>query len=61
MYFHTSSIVSLFWGGAAACHVHRIQKLIYFAARIVTGARKFDHISPILDNLGWLNIEEIVK
>ena len=49
------------WGGAAACHLHRIQKLINFAARIVTGARKFDHISPILDNLGWLKIEDIVK
>ena len=49
------------WGGAAACHLHRIKKFINFAARIVTGARKFDHISPVLDNLGWLKIEDIVK
>ena len=27
----------------------------------MASARKFDHISPILDNLGWLKIEESVK
>jgi hypothetical protein len=49
------------WGGAAACHLHRIQKLINFAARIVAGAQKFDHVTPILENLDWPKIGDIVK
>ena len=49
------------WGGAAACHLHRVQKLINFAARIVTDARKFDRVSSVLEELGWRKIEEMVK
>ena len=56
-----ASLESQVWGGAAACHLHRIQKLINFAARIVTGAKKIDHITPILENLNWPKIEDIVK
>ena len=27
------------WGGAAACHLHRVQKVVNFGARIVSGVR----------------------
>ena len=27
----------------------------------MTGARKFDHISPILDQLGWRKIDDLIK
>ena len=33
------------WGGAAACHLARIQKLFNFGARIVTGLHMRDHLS----------------
>ena len=42
------------WGGAAACHLNRVQKVINFAARVVSGARRSDHISPVVDSLGDL-------
>ena len=29
-----------------------------FAARIITGLRKYDHISPALKELGWLSVEQ---
>ena len=48
------------WGGAAACHLDRIQKLFNFGARIVTGARMRDHISPVLESLGWLGVRDLV-
>ena len=49
------------WGGAAQCHMSRIQKTINFAARLVTGVRRFEHISPVLQSLGWPNVSEMVR
>ena len=48
------------WGGAAACHLARIQKLINFGARTVTGTKIRDHISPALVSLGWLKAHDLV-
>ena len=48
------------WGGAAACHLARIQKLFNFGARIVTGLHMRDHISPALESLGWLDVRDLV-
>ena len=48
------------WGGAAACHLHRVQKVVNFGARVVSGVRKYDHISPTLAALGWSGVRELV-
>ena len=48
------------WGGAAACQLSRVQRVVNFAARIVSGARRSDHISPILTELGWHRIDDLV-
>ena len=45
------------WGGATQCHLWRIQKTINFAARLVTGVRRGEHISPVLKSLGWTNVD----
>ena len=31
-----------------------------FAGRILTNTKKFDHITPVLHELGWLTIEELL-
>ena len=49
------------WGGATANRLGRVQKALNFAARIVTGARRSDHISPILTALGWRTVSELVN
>ena len=49
------------WGGAAKCHLHRIQKSINFAARLVTGLKRSDHISSALHSLGWPQISDMVQ
>ena len=49
------------WGGAAQCHLSRVQKVINFAARLVTGVRRSEHISPALKSLGWPDIGEMVR
>ena len=49
------------WGGAAKCHLQRVQKTINFAARLVTGVRRTEHISPALQALGWERVEKMVR
>jgi len=49
------------WGGAAKGQLYKIQKLINFAARIVTGSKKHQHITPALNYLGWPRIETLVS
>ena len=38
-----------------------IQKVLNFAARIISNRKKFDHISDVLLSLGWLNASEFVE
>ena len=49
------------WGGAAQCHLQRVQKTINFAARLITGVRRSEHISPALESLGWRRVEDMVR
>ena len=48
------------WGGAAQCHLKKVQKVINFAARIVTGAGRRDHISEHVRALGWRSVSDLV-
>ena len=45
------------WGSCTATQRYRIQKAINFAARIITGVARRDHISPALEALGWQRFE----
>ena len=48
------------WGGAAMRRLNKIQKLVNFAAMIVTGVKKYEHITPVLKSLNWARIESLV-
>ena len=48
------------WGGAAECHLGRVQRVVNFAARLVSGTRRSDHITPALKALGWQRVAELV-
>ena len=48
------------WGGAAKGQMHKIQKVINFSARIVAGVKKYEHITPTLNSLGWTRIDALV-
>ena len=47
---------SVVWSNTAAKNVEKLQLVQNFAARIITGKSKFDHISPILQELGWMTV-----
>ena len=39
----------------------KLQAVQNAAARVVTGARKFDHITPVLRDLYWLPVRQRIK
>ena len=48
------------WGGTAKSQLLKAKKIINFAARIVTGLKKNEHITQALDSVGFPNIETLV-
>ncbi len=47
------------WGSANLTIFDDAQKLLSFAAKVAKGiAKKFDHATPIIQELGWLKIKE---
>ena len=49
------------WGGTTKNHLARIQKLINFSARIVTGLRRRERVGPALASLSWTKVEQLVR
>jgi len=47
--------------GAADCVIRKLQGVQNAAARLITGACKFDHITPILLDLHWLPVHLRIK
>ena len=52
--FYCSSV----WSNTSATNIHKLQLVQNFAARIILGLRKYDHISAGLRSLQWLNIKQ---
>ena len=44
------------WSSKTKKNIARLQKVQNFAARIVTGAKKYDHITLMLKELYWLPV-----
>ena len=41
--------------------IDKLQRVQNFAARLITGSYKYDHITPVLKSLHWLSIEQRIK
>ena len=52
--FYCSSI----WNNTSATNIHKLQLVQNFAARIILGLRKYDHISAGLRSLRWLKFKQ---
>ena len=52
---------STVWSGTSQQNIGKLQILQNFAARILAGKRKYDHISPSLKELKWLPIKEMLR
>ena len=44
------------YSNTSKCNVNKLQAVQNFACRIVSGARKFDHVTPIRKKLNWLSV-----
>ena len=47
---------SLVWFNSSKKSISKLQNVQNFACRIITGKRKFDHITPVLRELRWLPV-----
>ena len=45
------------WSNAADTNLLKLQAVQNFAARIICGSRKFDHVTPLLKEMHWLTIK----
>ena len=39
-------------------NVRKLQAVQNFACRIVSGAKKYDHVTPLLKSLSWLPVKD---
>ena len=46
------------YAGLSAYHISRLQRLQNSCARVIYGARRRDHVSPLLRQLHWLPIRQ---
>ena len=46
------------WSSTTACNVQKLQLVQNFAARIISGTYKFEHITPSLKNFRWLPVKK---
>ena len=47
------------YGSANKTQLCHLQRLLNFAARVISGRRKYDHISDVLRELNWLTAENM--
>ena len=52
--------ISVFGHGSKK-NLSRIQKIINYGAKIIFGRKKYDHVSDLLQRLGWLSAENLVS
>ena len=49
------------FGNGSEKNIQRLQKILNFALRVVSGRRKFDHISDVRDELGWPTARQLYE
>ena len=49
------------YGNGTVKNLDKIQKILNFSARVISGRRKFDHISDVQRELGWLSAPDLVR
>ena len=52
---------STVWSGTSKQNINKLQLVQNFAARILIGVKKYDHVSSALKELGWLSIERLLQ
>ena len=48
------------YGSCGITQVQRIQKIVNFCARVVTGRRRSEHVADAIQLLGWLTAQQLI-
>ena len=56
--FSTMHYYSTVWANTSQSNIKKLQLVQNFAARIVLGFKKFDHVSQGIKSLNWLTVKE---
>ena len=49
------------YGNGSQKNFDRVQKILNFAARVIFGRRKFDHVSDLRERLGWMTPRQMAE
>ena len=49
------------YGSCTDTQLHRVQKIVNFCTRVVTGKRKNDHVSGAIRQLGWFTAKQLAS
>ena len=49
------------WSGCGVVQRHRVQKIINHCAQVVMGVRRSAHVTPLLEELEWPQIDKLVE
>ena len=49
------------WGSCSATQKKRVQKVINFGARVISGIGRREHITPVLLELGWGHVDDVLR
>ena len=52
---------STVWSNTSSKNIEKLQLIQNFACKIICGARKYDHVTPLLDELKWLPVSKMLK
>ena len=51
---------STIWSNTSTQNINKLQSIQNFASKIVTNSRKFDHVTPLLHQLNWLPVKQLL-
>ena len=49
------------YGSANRTTIAKLKKVFNFSARVISGRRKYDHVSDVLNDLAWLRAHEVIS
>ena len=55
--FYCSSV----WSNTSNNNIKKLQLIQNFVCRIITGSQKYDHVTPLLQQLNWLSANEMLQ
>ena len=58
--FNKMLYCSTVWSNTSTINIKKLQLVQNFACKIVTKTRKFDHVTPLLRELNWLSIDQLL-